>query len=126
MRPLMAIAMANMIYGVDADMAFTAGDVRDAIIRCFVEAHASILQETMLSSGLEMGEAEVTSMKELDVMMLIEKLFKKVGGDFEHPTKGVLLAVMGELKVFSTNFRDQETIGKHYEAIKSLVDKLPD
>lgn len=118
--------MAPVIYGVDTEKSFTAGDVRDAIVRCFTDAHSNIIEESMLSSGLEMKAAEVTSLKELDVVLLIEKLFKKVGGDFEHPTKAVLLAVMDELKSFSTNFRDQDTIAQHYQEIKILVDKLSD
>jgi hypothetical protein len=118
--------MARDIYGVDLDGPFTAEDVRDAIIRCFASAHDEVLEETMFSSQPDADPGEVAQMKRLDVRMLISQMFSKVGGDFDHPTKASLVAVVGELRAYAANFRDQEVIGKHASEIGLLLEKLPE
>ena len=118
--------MARIIYGVDIESDFSCIDARDAIIRCFVEAHDDVLRETMFPGKTEIDPVKVEQLKQLDVRMLIKQMFIKVGGDFDNPTAASLRGVVGELRKFSESFRNQETIEMHAQAIGSLLERLPD
>ncbi len=118
--------MANIIYGVDIDSEFTALDARDAILRCFTEAHGDVLRETMFPGQTEIDPAKVEQLKQLDIRMLIKQMFAKVDGDFDCPTKASLYGVVGELRKFSESFRNQETIEMHAQTIRSLLERLPE
>lgn len=114
--------MTKMIYGVDADAELTPIQVRDALVACFKEAHCDILDETFGSKTLRPEESE--SLKKMDVELLIQEFFRKVEGDYDHPTKETILAVMGELKKFAAQFRAEEVISKHYGEMLLLIKKL--
>lgn len=120
--------MARDVYGVDIDAPFTAEDARDAIIRCFMAAHNEVLEETMFCDlrGDCPPEEEMESLKRLDVRMLISQMFSKTGGDFDHPTKSSLMAVVGELQTYAANFRNNDLIEKHAGEIGLLLEKLPE
>ncbi|OGZ05605.1 MAG: hypothetical protein A2845_04560 [Candidatus Lloydbacteria bacterium RIFCSPHIGHO2_01_FULL_49_22] len=114
--------MTKMIYGVDADAELSPVQVRDALVTCFREAHCDILDETFGSSTLRPEDTE--SLKKMDVELLIQEFFRKVEGDYDHPTKETLLLVMGELKKFAEEFRVEEIVSRHYSEILVLIKKL--
>jgi hypothetical protein len=111
------------IYGVDTEKMVTPTAVRDAIIRCFVVAHKEILDD-MKDFGDFRSEKEFMEMKELNVELMIKKLFDDVGGDFDKPTKESLIKVCDKLAEFSKNFRKPEIIRKHYGEIMQLIKHL--
>lgn len=114
--------MAKIIYGVDADKELVPVDVRNALVNCFKKAHCDILDETFGSAGLSPEEAE--TLAKMDIEMLIKEFFRKTGGDYEHPTKESILAVMSKLREFATQFRAEDTVKKHYVEMMALVDNL--
>lgn len=118
--------MAHIIYGVDIDSKFTALDVRDAIIRCFKEAHNDVLQETMFADQTTVDPDKIEQIKQLDINMLINQMFSKIDGDFEHPDKQTLLRLVDALGEFARSFRPPEVIEQHAAEIKLLLAKLPD
>lgn len=118
--------MTRYVYGVDLESTFSAVDARDAIARCFCLAHDEVLRETMFSEQPSVDSEENEQIKHLDVELLLKRMFEKVGGDYDRPTKASLRLVVGGLQKFSENFRNQSVIEKHTEEIGLLLDKLPD
>ena len=114
--------MANIMYGVDIESNFTPLDVRDAILICFKEAHAEILNEMYNSSSSNLEEVE--NFKKMDVKTLVKKMFEDVGGDYDNPTRESLASVASALKEFATNFRAGHIVGRHYDEIMALINKL--
>ncbi len=117
--------MARIIYGVDIESDFSCIDARDAIVRCFIEAHDEVLQETMFSEST-IDPEKIEQIKHLDVKLLISQMFAKIGGDFEHPDKTTLSRLVEELGKFALSFRPPEVIEQHAEVIKMLLDRCPD
>lgn len=105
--------MGKKIYGVDLDGEITAIEVRDAIIKCFSEAHC-------LDTGLQ---EDIPATKEY-CKSIVKKAFDDTSGDFDNPDKEAILNVIEALAEFSSSFRDQDVIKKHMEEIMQLVDKL--
>ncbi len=102
------------VYGVDTTKEITPIMVRDAIVRCFIEAHKDSL-------GIEEQDSDIIKRM---VTEAVKKSFRETDGDFENPTKESLLRSIGNLKEFSKSFRNQEVIENHFNAIKSLIDKI--
>lgn len=97
--------------------------VRDAIIRCFIEAHSEVLN--MMKEYHKFGsEKEFEQMKEIDVKLLVELKFKEAGADFNNPKKEDFIAVLDKLADFAVNFRKPEIIKKHRDEIMELINKL--
>ena len=117
--------MARIVYGVDVESDFSCIDARDAIVRCFVEAHDAVLQETMFSEST-IDPEKIEQIKHLDVKLLISQMFAKICGDFEHPDKATLMQLVEKLGQFSLSFRSTEAIEQHAAEIKLLLDRLPD
>ena len=113
----------TIVYGVDTDKPVSPHDVRDAIVACFVGAHASTLED-LKNYSKTMSAEEFERMKQINVQQLIRGFFSEVGGNFEEPTRASILGVMEKLKIFASNFRDSSTIEKHYNDINQLVNKL--
>lgn len=115
--------MNKIIYGVDLSGEVTPIMVRNAIIKCFFNAHKSELDQ--LRNGHDaISDAEFEKIEQMDVILMIKKYFGDVGGDYDNPTKESILQVLDKLKEFAGNFRDQEVIGQHYQEIMQLVEKL--
>jgi len=115
--------MAKKIYGIDPCKAINAKDVRDAVIKCFFEAHKKILDELEKMGDAESKE-DLEKIKKADTELMIKKYFEEVGGDFNNPTKKTIIAVCDKLAEFASNFRPPEEIKKHYQEIMILIDKL--
>jgi len=112
----------TIIYGVDTDKPFTGAEVREAIIQCFQSAHQEALHDEKLIKSL--SAEELTKMKSITAKQLIGDLIKQAGGDFDHPTKDVLMTVCVSLASFVKNFREPGIIGKHFSEISNLIGKL--
>lgn len=100
-----------VVYGLDLEKEITPILVRDAITRCFIEAHRD-------DSGIEDGESEEYCIE------IVKKAFKETGGDFNYPSKESLVEVIKNLANFSKSFRNQELISKHYNQILEVINKL--
>jgi len=111
------------IYGVDPDKEITATDVREALVKCFLMAHEKEL-ETIKEYYATESIDEYNRLKEINVEMLIRDFFKKVGGDYEVPTKESLLSVCQKLAEYAANFRTKKVIEGHYAEMLKLIDKI--
>lgn len=103
--------MGSILYGVDLDSAVTPLIVRDAMIKCFYEAHC---QDAGFESGTPEGYCDE----------IVKKSFEDSGDDFGNPTKDSLLRAVEGLVKFSKNFRDPKIIEKHRDQILQLIEKL--
>ncbi|MBT4857079.1 hypothetical protein HON52_02725 [Candidatus Uhrbacteria bacterium] len=103
------------VYGVNPDEEVTPIKVRDAIVKCFIATHKDSLE-------LEEGTSDETAVAA--ILQNVIQAFIKTGGNFEEPTKESLLEATKSLKEFSSQFRDQEVIDKHFREIKSLIDRM--
>lgn len=113
----------NIIYGVDINKKVTPIMVRDAMIRCYYEAHHNIL-ELARDSFYKPPKKKFEEMKKSHVKDLIENLVSKVGGDFNNPSKDCLREVLKHLKKMASTYRESEIIDKHISEIQHLIDKL--
>jgi len=108
-----------LLYGIDTCASVTPIMVRDAIISCFIEAHAKELGELREFGNITNEEFE--KMKSINVTTLVKIFFSETNGDFENPTKESLMAVIGKLAEFAKNFRDQKVVEEHYKNISKLI-----
>lgn len=113
----------SIIYGVDTAKSVSAHDVRDAIVLCFANAHSEALED-LRSYAESVSREQFERMKIINVQQLIRGYFSDVGGDFENPTKESIIAVLGKLKEFAKNFRNQSIIDSHYKEIEILIQAL--
>jgi len=115
--------MVKKIYGVDPGKSLKPKEVRDAIVKCFKEAHKRIIKE---NKGIlkELEPEELEEVKNLDIKELIRIYFEKVGGDFDKPTKESLTAVCDHLRGYARNFRKEEVIERQYGQIIQLINRL--
>jgi hypothetical protein len=114
--------MGEKMYGVDLSKRITPLMVRDAIIVCFTQAHAEILD--MMDEYAEWtSEEERSRFRDLEIELIIKNIFKEAGVDFNCPTKENLVAVLDKLAGFAVQFRKPDVVGKHYAEIKSILDK---
>jgi len=117
--------MNKKIYCVDTSKEVTPIMVRDAIIECFIMAHAEILE--MMKEFQEFKtKKEFEDMKQLDIRLLVEKQFQELDLDFSNPTKQDLIDVVAKLSEHATNFRKPDVIKKHYNEIMVLINILKD
>lgn len=114
----------TIIYGVDTEKPFTVEDVREAIVRCFVQAHSEVMDSYINDIDKNASAEEIEEMKKVNVRQIIKKAFGDSGGDFDNPNKESIIGACGKLKEFAANFRNQEMIQEHYKEIMKLVEKL--
>ena len=102
---------------------YTAIQVRDAIIDCFLSAHRDALEELKEYGdlGSEMG---FDDLKKLDIKFLVMSKFKEIGADFENPRKEDLVKVIGVLAEYAKNFRNKEVIEGNYSKMLGMIDKI--
>jgi hypothetical protein len=105
------------IYGVDLDKPITALSARDAVVKCFIEAHSE-------DAKRQFGVVDSSAAEKLCVDK-VQESFKQTGGDFENPTKGALLNAIGFLAEFSKSFRDPTIIEKHKAQILEILSLIP-
>ena len=102
------------VYGINPEGEVTPLMVRDAIIKCFTQAHC-------VDSGIDESEVKAN---ELYCKQIVEKAFKDANDDFENPTRDGIMRVLENLKEFALNFRDPSIIEKHYGEIMQLVNRM--
>ncbi len=112
------------IYGIDPTEKVTPEGIRDAIMACFKQAHGEFQKEVIESVGIIFEEGEKEKAVYDYIKQVVRKAFSDTGGNFANPNKESIIKAIGWLADFSKNFRDQETIKKHYSEIMQLVDKL--
>lgn len=115
--------MTKLIYGVDPSKKVTSLMVRDAIIKCFTQAHKHIVDD-IKKCDESMSKEELEKMKKINTEMLVKRFFDEISGDYENPTKEDLKKICDKLAEFSTCFRRPETIKKHYGEIMQLMEKI--
>jgi len=113
----------KIIYGVDITKNVTPIMVRDAIIKCFYEAHSDVLELASETFGYP-SEKKFEKMKKSHIKELIQGVFNKIGGDFNKPTKDDLLKVLERLKGIASIYRNSKVIKKHVSEIMLLINKI--
>lgn len=117
---MMGMSNTTCIYGVDISGKITPIQVRDAIVRCF-----SLAQEELKQTMRKNMNIKPEQIEKVFVDYLIENAFNEADGDFNHPTKEILIQVVNRLKKYATDaFRDPAIIEKHTDEIMQLIDKL--
>ena len=114
---------SNIIYGVDVTKKVTSIMVRDAIIRCFYEAHNDVLELARDSFG-NPPRKKFEEMKKEHVKNFVQDIFQKIDGDFYNPSKKELFKVIENLRDFASIYRDPNIIKKHFTEILLLIDKI--
>ena len=112
-----------MIYGVDISKLVSPIVVREAIFKCFFEAHKEVLDQMRGYSELK-NEKEKDEFRRLEIKLVIKEAFKKAKANYDNPTKDDLINVIDNLAEFSEKYRMQEIIKKHYNEIMILISKL--
>ncbi len=115
--------MGETIYGIDLSEKITPIMVRDAIIRCFLQAHREVLDQ-MDEFAEWKNDEERDHMRSIEVKTIVQTAFRENDADFDNPTKEGLIKVIDHLAKFAAQFRKPEIIQKHYGEIKKLIDKL--
>jgi len=111
-----------IIYGMNTTKSATAVDVRDGIIKCFVEAHSEELAE--LKNYGDVTDEDFEKIKSINVEGMIKNIFKEIDEDFDNPTKESLVKVVGKLAEFAKNFRNQEIVKRHYDQVMCLINLI--
>jgi len=112
------------IYGADPSKSITPHKVRDAIIKCFKQAHGAETQNTLGEMAGDFGQEGLNKLTNANVESIVQKAFRETGGDFINPDKKSIIAAMDWLAEFSKSFRTPDVIEKHYNEIMQLVKKL--
>jgi hypothetical protein len=95
--------------------------VRDQMIECFFASQKEILEMAARSVRHAADEAEIRR----SVCQIIKMAFAEAGGDYEAPTKEVLMKVMDILKRKSrATGKEAEVIQHHAGEMMDLVGKL--
>ena len=112
------------LYGVNTDKPYSAYDVKNALVRCFIEAHREAQQKEIADITSGMSESSADKLTKANIEIIIRNAFKKIGGNFDNPTKESIIKVMDVLKDFSKRYRSPEVISKHYGELLGLVNGL--
>ena len=113
----------NKIYGIDTYKDVTPIMVRDAIIDCFYQAHEESLEQIKDLEKIPFNN-NFDDFKRENVLSVIKSIFDEVGGDFDNPTKEILIKVVNGLKKYSNFFRDEKIINEHASEIMLLISKI--
>jgi hypothetical protein len=111
---------SKKIYGVDLSKEITPIMVRDAMIRCFSEAHKCL---DVSGGDVECAE-DLKKVRDMNAEIFVKKCFEKAGGNFENPKKDDFVNVINRLAEFSASFRDEETIERHKSEMAELINRL--
>ena len=104
-----------IIYGVDTEKPVTEIMVRDALVRCFGQAHCPFK---------EVDQPSDENLEEMYARPIVEKAFIDSGGDFEHPTKKSIKKAITSLVEFAKNFTDPSIIQQHAQEVRTLLYKI--
>ncbi len=107
--------MGKKIYGVDVNEKVTPEKVRDAIMKCFIEAHK---EEALISAEENDKDPDELSKS------LVKRAFEVTGGNFNNPTKKDLIKAMDQLALVAKSFRNPKVIKTHYSEINALIDLI--
>ena len=113
----------ELIYGLDPNGCITSIDVRDAIIRCFFQAHNQELEKIFKDLNFQDNQ-QSQEFKKQHIELLIRTFFNEVNADFDHPTKQSLIDVVNKCKQFAQSFRDQTIIEENAALIQTLIDNI--
>jgi hypothetical protein len=119
----MCDTICGKVYGVDLDKEVTSLEVRDALLECFTQAHAEVMQEMKEYHKFDSDE-EFEKMKKMNITMLIKSIFGDLGFNFDNPSKTDLVKVMDKLAEYADNFRSPEIVKKHYDEMMRVINKL--
>ena len=117
------IEECDSIYGVNVKAKITPVMVRDAIIECYYQADAEVLDSLFQYANFDSKDEEDDT-KRYHIEITIKRFFDLVNGDYNNPTKESLINVIDKCKEFAKMFRDESIIESNYKKILILIDKL--
>lgn len=115
--------MDEKLYGVDLSEDVTPVMARNAMVKCFMQAHCEVMAE-MKEYHKFGSEEEFTKMEQMNVIAIIKSIFAELGADFDQPTKEDLLKAIDKLTEYAANFRSPEIIKKHYDEMVLILSKV--
>ena len=87
-------------------------EARQALVDCFTIEPCHIIGQT---TGKEINKS---------IENLLRQTFKKVGGNYDKPTKEDIIKVMDELKIIAKQFTDQDVIENNYKLMLGILNKV--
>jgi hypothetical protein len=113
----------TIILGIDTGNPVTVEQVRDAYLVCFTRVHREYLSD-LTSQDSSLSQESIDKLQKLSIEGLAKQFFREVGGDFDHPTKEYLLAVLKKTREYESNFSAPEEIERCTSGIMDLIDLL--
>ena len=92
-------------------MNMTPVKARDLIVKCFFEAQ----KESIAAAGKNIGQAQNDTELHNTVVGAVRLAFRETAGDFDHPTKAGLMAVVQTLARKSTQWGTPPEIVEHHK-----------
>ena len=117
--------MEEILYGVDLSKKVTPIMARDALIKCFLDAHKEVLEQ-MKEFHEFRNEAEFDEMKKMNVEVLVRKKFDEIGAPYNNPTKKQIAKVCEKVAEYANNFRKKDIVQRHYDEMKRIVSACQD
>ncbi len=112
------------VFGVYLDQDYNAADVRDAMLKCFVQANGENIAKAMdidLPEDQNQRSAKLNKLTE----SFIRQAFKETSGNYDAPTKQSIIAALDKLKEYAEKQgHSQEMISDHVSQIMKLIDGL--
>ena len=90
---------------------------RDLIVKCFYEAQ----KETIVAAGEKIRQAQNDAELQNTVIGAVRLAFREAAGDFDHPTKGGLIAAVEILAHKSQQWGTPPDIVQHHKTQISRV-----
>lgn len=112
------------IWGVELDKNYSAMDVRDAMLRCFIQANG-----VAIAKGMDIQLPDNEKEKQMKLNELTEKFLRKSfnesGGDYDMPNKESIIAALQKLKEYAlSQGHNVDMISTHAAGIMKLLDGL--
>lgn len=112
------------LWGVELDSDYNSTNVRDAMLRCFIQANGDAIAKSAVMK-LPEDEKEKKKMIEQMTESFIRKAFEETGGNYNSPTKQSIMAALDKLKIYAASQNhSQEMIEKHASEITKLTNGL--
>lgn len=112
------------VFGVYLDQEYTAQDVRDAMLKCFVQANGESIAKSM-NIELPNDEAERSAKLNSLTEKFLRQAFLETDGNYDEPTKQSIVSALNKLKEYAKQQgHSQDMIQNHVNQIMKLIDGL--
>jgi len=112
------------LWGVELNSDYNSTNVRDAMLKCFIQANGDAIAKSTVMK-LPEDETEKKQMIKQMTESFMRKAFEETGGEYNSPTKQSIIAALEKLKEYAAGQNhSKEMIEKHVSEITKLTDGL--